>query len=673
MSGKPTQTDIKRAKELARDLTRYSKLYYEEDNPAIPDAEYDRLFAELQTLEATYPELIDPNAPTQRVGSKPLKHFKSVKHQKAMLSLNNAFDDETVLAFDRRIKQALSTDDAIRYVCEPKLDGLAVNLLYEQGVFSVAATRGDGETGEDITANIRTITDVPMTLAGDNHPSRVEIRGEVFMPLKGFAQFNKRAARLGWKVFANPRNAAAGSLRQLDPNVTAKRPLSFFCYGLGDIEGYEIPLSHHDVLALCASWGVPVCPEIQLATGIDNCLAYAAQLLEKRDKLAYEIDGVVYKVDNLAFQEQVGYVARAPRFAIAHKYPAQEEITELEDVDFQVGRTGVLTPVARLKPVSVGGVTVSNATLHNMDEIKRKDVQIGDVVIVRRAGDVIPEVVSSVAEKRKSNTRLIEPPQSCPACGTPVEITEGETAIRCPAGLSCPAQRIEAIKHFASRRAIDIEGLGSKLVEQLVTTERVKTIADIYKLNLADLVGLERMATKSAQNVLDALEKSKKTTFARFLFALGIREVGEVTAASLAQHFKTLDAVANADIEVLEGIAEIGPVIAHHICTFFETESNQAVIAELVESGINWPEPKASTEPQHLQGKTFVLTGTLELFTRQEAKERLQALGAKVSGSVSKRTDYVVAGRDPGSKLDKAQALSVTVIDEDALQKLLQT
>jgi DNA ligase (NAD+) len=658
--------------DLRRQIEHHNYLYYVLDRPEIPDAEFDRLMRRLQELEAEHPELVTPESPTQRVGAAPLKEFAEVRHTIPMLSLNNAFSDEEAMEFDRRARERLD-EDRIHYVAEPKLDGLAIAVVYENGALVRAATRGDGTTGEDVTLNVRTIESVPLRLRGKHVPGLLEVRGEVYMPHKGFAELNKRQEKRGDKPFANPRNAAAGSLRQLDPRITAERPLEMYCYGVGEVRGAELPDRHSKILEQLRDWGLRVSPEIQVLRGIDACLDYHRELLEKRDKLPYDIDGVVYKVDRIDQQEELGFVARAPRWALAHKFPAEEEMTKLRDIEVQVGRTGAVTPVARLEPVFVGGVTVTNATLHNQDEIERKDVRIGDTVIVRRAGDVIPEVVGVVKSKRPRNAKKFRMPKKCPVCGSEVERLEGEAVARCTGGLFCPAQRREAIKHFASRRAMDIEGLGDKLVDQLDEKGLVKDVAGLYELKLEQVAGLERMAEKSAQNLLDALEDSKKTTLARFIYSLGIGQVGEATARNLARHFGTLEALQKASLDDLEEVPDVGEVVAESIHTFFRQAHNKEVIKRLQKAGVRWPdEQPVAKAKQALAGQTFVLTGTLESMTRDEARDRLQALGARVSGSVSKKTDYVVVGADPGSKAARAEDLGVTMLDEAAFTRLLK-
>ncbi len=663
---------LQRIKILREELNRHNYNYYVIDTPTIPDSEYDRLFQQLTQLESDYPTTVSVDSPTQRVGAPALKEFSQVKHKKRMLSLHNAFSDEDVIAFDQRIHTRLKINDSIKFTCEPKLDGVAATLHYKNGQLFMAATRGDGSIGEDITLNIRTIPSVPLILQGNNIPTYLEVRAEVYMSKTGFDAMNKMASKKNEKVFANPRNAAAGSLRQLDSAITANRPLSIFFYSVGLVEGGKLPSSHYDILQQLKQWGFRVNPQIKRVSTIEDCLTFHNILLQKRDKLDYEIDGVVYKVDDIDLQEQLGYVSRAPRWAIAHKFPAQEEITQIEQVDFQVGRTGVLTPVARLQPVVVAGVTVSNATLHNMDEIERKDVRIGDSVIVRRAGDVIPEVVSVVFAKRPKATTKITLPSHCPVCDSEVIRAIGEAAARCSGGLYCPAQRKEAIKHFASRKAMDIEGLGDKLVDQLIKVGLINTIADIFSLDLTQVAALERMGLKSAENLMQAIEKSKKTSLARFLYALGIREVGEATALNLANHYQTLENIMQAEEEELQTVEDVGPIVATHIYRFFRQPHNLEAVERLLASGINWPKPaKIALDKPSLQGQVFVLTGSLTELTREQAKTILQQYGAKVTGSVSKKTDCLVAGLEPGSKYDKAEALGIKILDEKAFKRLL--
>ncbi|ERK14266.1 DNA ligase [Pantoea sp. AS-PWVM4] len=656
-------------------IQHHDKLYYVDDDPVIPDSEYDKLREELRELEEAHPEFITSDSPTQRVGGSPLPSFDQVRHEVPMLSLDNTFDEAGFLAFNKRVQDRLKSSDDLTYCCELKLDGLAVSLLYEDGLLARAATRGDGTTGENITANVRTIHAIPLRLLGDNIPARVEVRGEVFMTESGFEKLNEEARRTGGKVFANPRNAAAGSLRQLDPRITAKRPLTFFCYGLGLLEGGEMPASHLGRLQQFKAWGLPVSNRIRLANNADEVLAFYREVEEARPTLGFDIDGVVIKVDSLALQEQLGFVARAPRWAVAFKFPAQEQMTVVRDVEFQVGRTGAITPVARLEPVQVAGVVVSNATLHNADEIARLGLRIGDKVVIRRAGDVIPQVVNVVESERPEDTREIVFPSHCPVCGSDVERVEGEAVTRCTGGLICGAQRKEALKHFVSRRALDVEGMGDKIIDQLVEKEYVKTPADLFRLTAGKLTGLDRMGPKSAQNVVDALEKAKLTTLPRFLYALGIREVGEATAANLANHFGELEKVMDADLDALIAVQDVGKVVASHVRNFMDEESNREVIRELtVEMGVHWPQVEvvnAAEIDSLFAGKTVVLTGSLSQMNRDDAKARLTALGAKVSGSVSKKTDLLIAGEAAGSKLAKAQELGIAVIDEAEMIRLL--
>ncbi len=669
----PTEIELQAA-QLRDTLNEHNYYYYVLDDPRIPDSEYDRLLRELQALEAQYPELMRPDSPTQRVGAAPLSAFAEVVHSIPMLSLNNAFDDDEVHDFEKRVRERLGVQE-IEYVAEPKLDGLAASLRYEDGLLVKAATRGDGSRGEEVTQNVKTIKAIPLRLRGDDFPRVLEVRGEVFMPKAGFDHLNKQQTARGEKTFANPRNAAAGSLRQLDSRVTGRRPLTFLSYAVGVVEGAQLPNSHHDILQRLQTWGLPISVYMQVVNGVQGCLDYYQDILAHRDNLPFDIDGVVYKINRVEQQEQLGFVSRAPRWAIAHKFPAQEALTQVLDIDVQVGRTGALTPVARLAPVNVGGVTVTNATLHNQDEIIRKDVRVGDTVIVRRAGDVIPEVVRVLADKRPDSSQQFFLQKKCPDCGSDVTRAEGEAVVRCTGGLICPAQRKQAVQHFASRRAMDIDGLGDKLVEQLIEGDLVKSVADIYTLSKEQWAGLERMGKKSANNIIKALEKSKSTTLAHFLYALGIREVGESTAGLLAQQFGSLEKLMSATEKDLQKIQDIGPIAAKHIVAFFQQSYNCEVIQRLQEVGVHWAapteQPSAATE-QSLAGQTFVLTGTLSSMTRDEAKKSLQALGAKVSGSVSKKTSCVVAGEKAGSKLDKAQALGVKVIDEAGLMALLE-
>ncbi len=660
--------------DLRTALRHHEYLYHVMDAPEVPDAEYDRLMRELRALEEAHPELVTPDSPTQRVGASPLTAFSQVRHEVPMLSLDNVFDEESFLAFNKRVQDRLKSTDALTYCCELKLDGLAVSILYENGVLVQAATRGDGTTGEDITSNVRTIRAIPLKLRGDNIPARFEVRGEVFLPQAGFEKINDDARRTGGKVFANPRNAAAGSLRQLDPRITAKRPLTFFCYGVGILEGGELPGSHMARLQQFKAWGLPVSDRVKLCDTPEEVLAYYHKVEEDRPTLGFDIDGVVIKVDSLELQEQLGFVARAPRWATAFKFPAQEQMTFVRDVEFQVGRTGAITPVARLEPVQVAGVLVSNATLHNADEIERLGLRIGDKVVIRRAGDVIPQVVNVVLSERPDDTCAVEFPSHCPVCGSDVERVEGEAVTRCTGGLICGAQRKEALKHFVSRRALDVDGMGDKIIDQLVEKEYVHTPADLFRLSAGKLTGLDRMGPKSAQNVVNALEKSKETTFARFLYALGIREVGEATAAGLAAHYGSLEALTAASIDDLQKVPDVGIVVATHVFNFFAEESNLDVIHQLQAEGVRWPAPvviNADEIDSPFAGKTVVLTGSLSQMSRDDAKARLVELGAKVAGSVSKKTDLVIAGEAAGSKLVKAQELGIEVIDEAEMLRLL--
>ncbi|EIZ1046074.1 DNA ligase (NAD(+)) LigA [Vibrio parahaemolyticus] len=662
-----------RLEELKESLHYHAVRYYVEDNPEIPDAEYDRLMRELLEIEAQHPDLVTVDSPSQRVGGKPLSEFSQVTHEVPMLSLDNAFDDSELDSFHKRAQDRIGGESIKQYCCEPKLDGLAVSLLYENGILVQAATRGDGTTGENITENVRTINAIPLKLRGDDWPARLEVRGEVFMPKAGFEKLNELARQKGEKVFVNPRNAAAGSLRQLDSRITASRPLSFYAYSVGVVQGADLAASHYERFLQIKSWGLPMCPETKRVDSLADVKTYYQHILQRRDALPYEIDGVVIKIDDIAVQERLGFVARAPRWAIAYKFPAQEEITTLNEVEFQVGRTGAITPVAKLEPVFVGGVTVSNATLHNADEIERLQVKIGDQVVIRRAGDVIPQVVSVIKERRPETARDIIFPTQCPVCGSHVERIEGEAVTRCTGGLVCQAQRKQALKHFVSRKALDVDGLGDKVIEQLVDREMVETPADLFKLSAGVLTVLERMGPKSAQNIVNALEKSKLTTLPRFLYSLGIREVGEATAANLAQHFKSLEAIQAATEEQLIAVQDIGVVVAKHITTFFEEEQNQAVVQDLLVQGIHWPEVSAPEQGAALplEGKTVVLTGTLSQLGRTEAKEALQSLGAKVTGSVSKKTDILFAGENAGSKLTKAQELGIEIKTEQDLLELI--
>lgn len=667
------ETIRKRVDSLRATLEDHNYCYYVLDDPRIPDAEYDRLFRELQKLEAEHPELATEDSPTRRVGSSAETSFEEVTHRLPMLSLDNAFSEDELRDFDRRVRDRLGEDGTIEYVCEPKLDGLAVSLHYENGTLTRAATRGDGYTGEDITANIRTIPSVPLRLRGSGYPDLVEVRGEVYMPRAGFEKLNERLAEQGEKTFVNPRNAAAGSLRQKKSTVTAKRPLELCAYSMAVTDETVLPETHWDSLQLVRGWGFRINPEMRKAEGVEACLDAYNELMAKRDSLPYEIDGIVFKVNRLDFQQELGFVSRAPRWAIAHKFPAQEELTVIEDVEFQVGRTGAVTPVARLKPVFVGGVTVSNATLHNMDEIRRLDVHIGDTVFIRRAGDVIPQVVKVVPEKRPAKAPMVEMPEHCPVCGSDIVQIEGEAVARCSGGLYCPAQRKEAIRHYASRKAMDIEGLGDRLIEMLVDEGMVSTVADLYRLTKFQIASLERMGDKSAANLTAAIDRSREPVLWRFLYALGIREVGEATAKGLAAHFGTLEAISEADEETLQTVPDVGPIVAGHIRSFFDQPHNQETLAALKEAGVTWQEEQVlPADEQPLNGQTWVLTGTLSGMTRDQAKEKLEQLGARVAGSVSKKTACVVAGEAAGSKLAKAEQLGVPVLDEEGLANLLR-
>ena len=663
-----------------RNLIRHHEYcYYVLDAPEIPDSEYDKLIKQLQKIEQQYPNLITTDSPTQRVGGAPLAQFASIKHELPMLSLDNVFDESSFIAFNKRVKDRLhlNENEQVEYCCELKLDGLAVSILYENGKFSKAATRGDGTTGEDITANVRTIKTIPLVLTGENIPARLEVRGEVFMTHKGFAKLNADAEKRNEKVFANPRNAAAGSLRQLDPKITAKRPLSFYCYGVGIIEGSSLPDTHYDRLMQFKAWGLPVSDKVEKRQGAQAALDYFKQIGEQRMSLDFDIDGVVIKVNSIALQNELGFVARAPRWATAFKFPAQEEVTQLNKVDFQVGRTGAITPVARLEPVSVAGVIVSNATLHNSDEIARLGIREGDYVTVRRAGDVIPKIVAVLLDRRPTDTKKIVFPTHCPICGSLIVRDEGQAISRCAGGLICPAQRKEALKHFVSRRAMNVDGMGDKIIEQLVDKDYVKTPADLYKLNLPTLCSLDKIGEKSANNLLNALNASKNTTLSRFIFALGIPNVGEVTAENLVNQLGNLSAIENASLEQLQTVNDIGVVIAESIIDFFQEPHNRNVIEQLTSEEINihWqditPQTQTTIVDSPFSGKTIVLTGTLSVLTRDEAKNKLKQLGAKVTGSVSKNTDLVIAGEAAGSKLDKAQELGIKVIDEQEMLNLL--
>lgn len=659
--------------QLRQTLRFHEYQYHVLDNPILPDAEYDRLFHQLKILEQQYPEYRSDSSPTQRVGAKPLSGFAQITHEIPMLSLDNAFSDEEFMAFVKRIQdRLLGLPQTLTFCCEPKLDGLAVSILYVNGHLTQAATRGDGSVGEDITANIRTIRNIPLQLMTDNPPARLEVRGEVFMPQSGFEQLNQSALAKGEKTFANPRNAAAGSLRQLDPQITSQRPLILNAYGIGIAEGIELPDTHFERLQWLKSIGLPVNNEIRLCDGTENVLNYYRTIGEKRPNLGYDIDGVVLKINKIALQQELGFISKAPRWAIAYKFPAQEELTILKDVEFQVGRTGAITPVAKLEPVFVSGVTVSNATLHNADEIARLDIAIGDTVIIRRAGDVIPQITGVIHERRPADAKPILFPTHCPVCQSVINRIEGEAVARCSGGLYCAAQRKEALKHFVSRKAMDIEGVGAKLIEQLVDKELIRTPADLFKLNLTTLTRLERMGKKSAENALQSLEKSKKTTLARFIFALGIREVGEATALNLANHFKNLDALKAATLEQLQEVQDIGEVVANHLYLFWRETHNLEIVSDLINQGIHWDNVEMQEIADHpLKGKTIVLTGTLSKMGREEAKSLLQQVGSKVSGSVSAKTDFLIAGENAGSKLTKAQELGVSILTEEEFLALM--
>lgn len=667
----PSHKDSRRRiEELRKQINSHNYRYYVLDRPVIPDAEYDRLLRELDELERRHPALITPDSPTQRVGAAPAKAFPPVRHAIPMLSLNDAFSDEELVTFDRRVRERLKIPE-VEYAAEPKFDGLAVSLMYEQGVFARGSTRGDGVTGEDVTQNLRTIRSVPLRLLRNDYPRLLEVRGEVYLPKKAFGLLNRQAQRRGEKPFANPRNAAAGSLRQLDPRITASRSLQLACYDVGSVEGVHLPARHSVVLDRLHGWGLRVSPEVTVVSGLKGCREYYQRMAARRALLPYEIDGVVFKVNRLDQQRLLGFVQRAPRWAIARKFPAQEALTRVEDIVVQVGRTGVLTPVARLHPVSVGGVSVSSATLHNEDDVRRKDVRVGDTVVVRRAGDVIPEIVSVVKERRPRGVKPFQMPARCPACGSEVLRAEGEAATRCTGQLICPAQRKEGIRHFAARRAMDIAGLGDKLVDQLVERGLVKSVADLYGLRRSQLGELERFGTKSAGNLIAALEKSTSTTFARFLYALGIREVGEATASTLVAHFGDLDSLMRANQDHLQEVPGVGPVVAAHVAMFFRQSRNREVIRRLRQAGVHWPRVR-KTGAGPLAGRTFVLTGTLQSMSREKAKTRLEELGAKMTEAVSAKTSYVVVGREPGSKLEKARRLTVPQLDEAAFLKLIR-
>jgi len=668
---------LTKIEKIKNELNVHNYKYYILDDPEISDSAYDKLLRELQNIEAAHPELITADSPTQRVGAIPLDAFNSVKHEMPMLSLSNAFSNDEFFDFDKRVVDLLKKEKAydnqvLKYAAEPKLDGLAISLLYEDGKLIRGATRGDGATGEDVTQNIRTIETIPLKLFGDDYPKRIEVRGEVIMDKFGFNKLNKAQLKNNEKPFANPRNAAAGSLRQLDSKITATRPLSFFCYGIGIIsDEVSLPLCHSDIMHRLKSWGFRINPESKVVDGAKGADEYYQNLSSKRESLDYEIDGIVYKVDDLILQKKLGFVSRAPRWAIARKFPAHEEMTKVLGIDIQVGRTGALTPVARLEPVFVGGVTVSNATLHNQDEIERLDIRVGDTVVIRRAGDVIPQIVNVVLSKREGKPRKFKIPNTCPVCGSAAIRNENEVVTACTGGLFCEAQCKQTIIHFASRKAMNIEGLGDKLIELLVDEGLIKTSADLYSLTQEQLTVLERMGDKSAINLLNSLEKSKQTTLARFIFSLGIHDIGETTAKNLADHFHTIESLENATEEELLSIRDIGPVVVNNIHVFFKQKHNREIIDALLATGIHWPDSETVKQPQALAGKVFVVTGTLSDMSRDDAKQALQALGAKVTGSVSKNTDYVIAGENPGSKVAKAMTLGVQVLGESEFHELI--
>jgi DNA ligase (NAD+) len=670
-SAAPLRQAEARAAALRELLDRYNYRYHALDDPEVPDAEYDRLLRELRDIEALHPQLVTAESPTQRVGAAPVAAFGAVTHRIAMLSLDNAFNEQDVRDFDRRIHERLEQDGPVQYSAEPKLDGLAVSARYENGLFVQGATRGDGETGEDITQNLKTIGALPLKLRAPRPPAVLEVRGEVFMPLAGFARFNEEALARGEKTLVNPRNAAAGSLRQLDPRMTAARPLDLFIYGLGVMEGGALPRRHSETLETLRGWGFKVSRESAVVESVEGCLDYYRRMSTLRNALPYQIDGVVYKVNDLELQRRLGFVSRAPRWAVAHKFPAEEALTTVRDIEFQVGRTGALTPVARLEPTFVGGVTVSNATLHNMDELTRKDVRVGDTVVVRRAGDVIPEVARVLPERRPAAAKPVVLPKFCPICGSAVVRESDQAVARCSGGRICAAQRKEEIKHFASRRALDIQGLGDKLVEQLVDRDWVRTPADLFALQTEQLATLERMGEKSARKLQAGMEAAKRTSLPRFLYALGIRDVGEATAAALAQYFREIEPLRRASEDEIQRVPDVGPVVAKHIAEYFRDPDNAAVVDRLLADGVSWPAPAPPEAHSPLSGKTFVLTGTLAALTREAAAEAIARLGGKVSGSVSKKTHYVVAGADAGSKLKKAGELGIPVLDEAQFLKLL--
>jgi DNA ligase (NAD+) len=672
MTTKVERQAATRAVDLRELLDRYNYRYHALDDPEVPDAEYDRLLIELRNLETQFPSLVTANSPTQRVGATPVAAFGAVRHRLAMLSLDNAFSETEVRDFDRRVRERLEREGVVSYSAEPKLDGLAISALYENGEFVQGATRGDGETGEDVTGNLKTIAALPLRLRTTDAPRILEVRGEVFMPLAGFERYNQEALARGEKAYVNPRNAAAGSLRQLDPRMTAARPLDLFIYGIGYVEGGELPAQHSQVLQTLRRWGFKICPQATVVESIEGCLGYYRDMGAARSRLPYQIDGVVYKVDDIAEQRRLGFVSRAPRWALAHKFPAEEALTTVREIEFQVGRTGALTPVARLEPVFVGGVTVSNATLHNMDEMTRKDVRIGDTVVIRRAGDVIPEVVRVLPERRIAGATAVLLPTQCPVCGSPVVREDDQAVARCTGGRTCAAQRKEEIKHFASRRAMDIQGLGDKLIDQLVERDWVRTPADLFALRATQLATLDRFGEKSALKLEAALAASKRTTLPRFLYALGIRDVGEATALALAQHFGDVATLRQATAEEIQRVPDVGPIVAGHVAAYFRDRENAEIVDRLLASGISWPALAVKPASGELAGKTFVLTGTLASMTREAAQDEITARGGKVSGSVSKKTHFVVAGAEAGSKLKKAEDLGVTVLDEAQFLALLQ-
>jgi DNA ligase (NAD+) len=665
-----SKTLLQELESLRDQINHHNYRYHSLDTPEILDSEYDQLFQRLKAIEAEHPELVVGDSPTQRVGSAPLEGFSQVTHELPMLSLDNAFGEEDLIDFNRRIKSRLNRNNELEYTCEPKIDGVAVSLLYEDGKLVRGATRGDGATGENVTQNVRTIESIPLKLVGEDYPARLEVRGEIYLARSTFNELNREAESQGGKAFANPRNATAGSLRQLDSSLTAKRKLTMFCYSVGLVDGGELPGSQSAILEQLKHWGLRTNPLVSVVRGIEACAAYFSDMQGRRATLDYDIDGVVFKVNDMSLQQALGMLTRTPRWAIAHKFPAEQGTTKLLDVEFQVGRTGAITPVARLEPVKVGGVTISNATLHNMDEVDRLGLMIGDAVVIQRAGDVIPKVTQVLKSLRPHNARAIVIPDKCPACGTEIRVAEGEVIAKCSAGLFCSAQQKEGIRHFSSRLALDIEGLGDKLVVQLVDEKLIETTADLFKLTQQQLVSLERMAPKSANNLLQALEKSKVTTLPRFIYSLGIQEVGEATARNLSIHFGDIEAISEADQETLERVPDVGPIVAAKIRGFFQSEKNRQVIRELQESGVRWPAIEVSAKADSLDGQTFVLTGTLSQITRNQAKAKLLGLGAKVSGSVSKNTTSVVAGDAAGSKLTKAQDLGIQILTEDELMAL---